>query len=95
MALFLLIARDRPDSVALRLDNRPEHLEHMKSYGRQIMLAGPYLNDAGEPIGSMILFDVAARADVEAFVAADPYSRADLFASCEIHPWRQTLPATA
>ena len=33
------------------------------------------------PVGSLIVFDSEDRAEVEAFLAADPFSKADLYAS--------------
>jgi uncharacterized protein YciI len=93
MAHFFIYAVDKPDHVSVRLSTRPVHLEHLAAYKDRILVAGPTLNDDGQPIGSVFLVDFADRAAVEAFLAADPYSKAGLFESVTIKPWRKTIPA--
>jgi len=42
-------------------------------------------------VGSLIVFDSEDRAEVEAFLAVDPFSKAGLFASVSIYPWRKVF----
>lgn len=93
MPLYAIHCIDKPDSVALRLANRPAHLEHLKSTGDGMVIAGPLLNDGGDPIGSIVIVDFPDRKAATAFAAADPYARAGLFASVAVTAWRKTLPA--
>jgi uncharacterized protein len=93
MPHFVIRALDKPNSLDLRLANRPLHLDHARSIGDALFVAGPLLDTAGDkPIGSLIIVEMATLADVEAFAAADPYAIAGLFASVEIIPWRRALP---
>jgi uncharacterized protein YciI len=43
--------------------------------------------------GSLIILDVADRAEADAFVAGDPYGKAGLFESVQVRPWKKVLPA--
>ena len=43
----------------------------------------------GKPRGSLLILDVADRAEAEAFAAGDPYAKAGLFESAVIRPFRQ------
>lgn len=86
MALFVVSWLDKPDSLALRLANRADHLAYVASAG-VVRLAGPYLNDKAEPIGSMIIVEVESEADAHAFNQADPYNKAGLIPSVDIRPW--------
>jgi uncharacterized protein len=93
MAHFVIRALDKPDSVSLRMATRAAHLDHARSIGTALFAAGPLLDAAGEnPIGSLIIVDMASHEDVAHFAANDPYAVAGLFASVDITPWRRALP---
>jgi uncharacterized protein len=93
MALFVIRALDKPDSLSLRMSTRAAHLDHARSIDEALFAAGPLLDAIGEnPIGSLIIVDMATREDVADFAAKDPYATAGLFASVEITPWRRALP---
>lgn len=78
---------DRPGSVDLRLATRARHLKYIDGLGDKVALAGPYLNEAGAPVGSLLIFKAETRAEVETMLSNDPYNRVDLFDSVEIRPW--------
>jgi hypothetical protein len=91
--LFAISCLDHPNSLDLRLANRPTHLDYLNSYLAQIVIAGPLLDDAGEkPVGSLLVMDFADTAAAEAFAAGDPYAKAGLFQSVSIRPYRKVLP---
>lgn len=50
--------------------------------------AGPFLDSAGNPNGSLVIIEAKDKADAEAIAARDPYAIAGLFASVEICPWK-------
>jgi uncharacterized protein len=83
---FVIHAIDRPNSLALRLETRPRHLEYMAAF--DTLVAGPLLDDDGNPCGSCIIVELADRAAAERFVADDPYRGADLFQSVSVHEFR-------
>jgi len=89
---FMIIARDRPGSAPLRTELRPVHLEHLDRHAARLLAAGPLLDEDGAtPCGSLIVLDTDHRAEVDAFVAADPYTTGGLFAEVEIRPWRKVF----
>jgi uncharacterized protein YciI len=85
--LFALICTDKPDHLQLRLDNRPAHVDHLKSLGEALKGAGPFLDAEEKPNGSLVIIDVEDRAAAEAVADADPYAKAGLFESVDIRPW--------
>ena len=89
--LFALLCTDRPASLDLRLKMRPEHVAFLNGLGDALAFAGPFTDDAGSPLGSLVMIDAADRAGAEAIAAADPYAKAGLFASVDIRAWKWTL----
>ena len=93
---FAIMALDKPGAGQVRADNRPAHLEHLDRFAAKLLAGGAVLADDGAtPVGSLIVFDSEDRAEVEAFVAADPFTKAGLFASVSIYPWRKVFFAGA
>ncbi|HBR40806.1 MAG TPA: hypothetical protein DD951_05810, partial [Sulfitobacter pontiacus] len=56
--LVALIAKDKAGALSVRQENRPAHVEYLKSTG-VVAQAGPLLDDAGDMIGSLVILDVA------------------------------------
>jgi uncharacterized protein YciI len=92
MPHFAIHCIDQPDSLELRLANRPDHLAHVRSMGDRVLVAGPLLDLEGQPIGSLLIIDFDERKDAMAFAAADPYALAGLFASVAVTAWRKVIP---
>jgi uncharacterized protein YciI len=88
---FALVAYDRPNSVARRLEMRPEHLNHLESLGDTLLLAGPFLDDAGAMIGSIMVIEADSLEAARAIFARDPFMQNDLFDSVTIKPWKVTI----
>jgi len=88
---FAVQCLDKPDSLALRLGTRNVHLDYIASLGTKVALAGPYLDDAGNPCGSLLIFAADDIAQAEAMAANDPYALAGLFQSVTIRPWRWVI----
>ncbi len=86
--LFALICTDKPGGLDLRLATRPQHLAYLTTYATKLVTAGPLLDRDERPCGSLLLVDVADRAEAEGFAEADPYNRAGLFESVVIRPFR-------
>ncbi|MFY8092126.1 MAG: YciI family protein [Niveispirillum sp.] len=91
--LFAITCIDKPNSLDLRMANRPTHLDYLNSFLSKITIAGPLLDDAGEkPVGSLLVMEFADRNAAESFAAGDPYAKAGLFQSVSIRPYRKVLP---
>lgn len=89
---FIIVARDKPHSLNIRMDNRPAHLKYAAEQGC-VILAGPLLTEDDEikPQGSLLIIDVADQTAAEKFAAHDPYVQAGLFAHVEITSWMPAL----
>ena len=90
MALFVVIAIDKPDSLALRLSVREAHLAFARDTGR-IKLGGPFLDAGGQMCGSMMIVEAPDLDTIRAWHTADPYVKAGLFAVSDIRPWKPTF----
>ena len=90
--LYVIHCFDKKDSLQIRMDNRPAHVEYLKSFGDKLHAAGPTLDAEENMNGSVVILDLDCQADAEAFAANDPYAKAGLFASVSIQPWKKVLP---
>ena len=91
--LYAIYCLDKPGSLEIRLGNRPAHLAYLEGQGDKLVTAGPLLSEDGQtPLGSLLVFEAASRAEAEAFAAGDPYALAGLFESVAIRPWRKVFP---
>ena len=88
--LIALIARDKPDALTIRMDNRAAHLAYIDQTD-VVAQAGPLLDDAGEMIGSLIIMDVESKAQAQDWADADPYARAGLFESVDLIVWKKVI----
>ncbi|MCB8837732.1 YciI-like protein [Aurantimonas sp. VKM B-3413] len=89
--LFAILCNDKPGSLQLRMDTRPEHLTHLNGLGDRLKLAGPFLNAEDKPCGSLVVVDVADEAEAIAVAEADPYAKAGLFADVTVRRWNWTM----
>jgi uncharacterized protein YciI len=56
-------------------------------------MAGPVqTNDRTGMVGSVLVLDFAERAELDAFLAQDPYAKAGLFAAVTVLPYKKVLP---
>lgn len=85
-----LICIDKPNHLQTRIDNRPAHLDHIKSSGI-VEMAGPFLNADGDMIGSLVILTVETMDQAHAWAAADPYAKAGLFDSVTIREWKKVV----
>ena len=91
--LYAIYCLDKPGSLEVRLANRQAHVAYLESQGEKLVTAGPLMSEDGQtPLGSLLVFEAANRAEVEAFTTADPYAIAGLFESVAIRPWRKVFP---
>lgn len=89
---FAFICTDKPNSLALRKANRPDHLAYLKGLGDSLILAGPFTELDGETMnGSLVVVEAGSLREAEAIAAADPFAKAGVFATVEIRPWLWTL----
>ncbi|CAN7273619.1 YciI-like protein [Mesorhizobium amorphae] len=91
--LFALICKDKPGSLQVRLDTRPEHIAFLEGLNgdKKLGFAGPFLDADGKPNGSLVVVEAADLAGAEKLSAADPYAKAGLFENVEIRQWNWTF----
>lgn len=86
--LFALICTDKPDSLAVRMGHRPDHVAYLQGLGDALVLAGPFLKEDGETMcGSLIVIEAATLDAARKIAASDPFAKAGLFETVEIRPW--------
>jgi len=73
------------------MDNRPAHLDYARSLGAKLLLAGPMLNQDGDPAGSLLIVEAENEDEVREIAAGDPYAKAGLFAQVEITPFKTVI----
>ena len=84
---YAFVGYDRPNGVAQRMAVRPEHLKHLEALGDRLLLAGPFLDDKGDMVGSIIVIEAASQKDAEETFARDPFVINRIFDSITIKPW--------
>jgi uncharacterized protein YciI len=90
--LYVITGIDRADSLALRMATRDAHLAYVKATTTvTFRVGGPFLDDGGTMIGSMIIVDSDDPTKVAEFVKNDPYGKAGLFESVTVRPWKVTV----
>ncbi|MCF8482043.1 MAG: YciI family protein [Rhodospirillum sp.] len=87
--LYVVQCQDKTNHAHVRQENRPAHLEFLRSWGDKVLLGGPLLTDDGEGmIGSLLILDVEDRIEAEAFAEGDPYGKAGLFETVVIKRYK-------
>jgi uncharacterized protein YciI len=92
MPLFAIVAHDRSDAGTLRADTRPAHVDHLQTIMADMFAAGPMLDEAGNPCGSIVIADFPDLAAARAFADADPYAKAGLFERAFVSAYRRVFP---
>lgn len=92
---FVVIAHDGTDAGAKerRAAARPAHIEgakRMKEEGTMIS-GGAILDDDGNMIGSVVFADFPSRADLDAWLASDPYTTGGVWQRTEVMPFRVAI----
>lgn len=88
---FVALCLDKPNSLHLRTENRAGHLEFLAAHAEQVKLGGPFLDEAGQMCGSMLIFEAADAESVKKILAEDPYAKAGLFASVELRAYKPVV----
>jgi hypothetical protein len=94
MPLYAMIGRDGPRGLELRKLHREAHLAGLEPLDRagRIRFAGPLRDEAGEPRGSVVVFEAESLAAARAQAAADPYVTRGVFASYEVFETLAVFP---
>ena len=90
--LFVISSIDRKDALELRLATRLAHLAYVRD-SQRVRLGGPFLDEAGNMAGSLIVLEADALAQAQDFAANDPYTKAGLFETVAVRAWKATINA--
>jgi uncharacterized protein YciI len=88
---YLLICKDKKNSLKKRLTIRNEHLDYIRKFKKKLILAGPILDKNEKASGSIIILDIDNVDDVKNFIQNDPYSKIKLFDKITIHKFKKVF----
>lgn len=91
MPQFILLCRDRPGVLSLRMETRAAHLKYFDGYGNKVIFGGPMLDASGDPAGSMLVIEAEDEAAAHRIADGDPYRKAGIFETVEIIPFRTVI----
>ena len=92
--LYALICTDKPNSLAIRKANRPDHLEYLQGLGDTLVFAGHFTEPDGVTMnGSLVVIEAPTLEAARRIAAGDPFAKAGLFASVDIRAWLWTINA--
>ena len=98
--LYVIHGTDVEHSLEKRLSVRPQHLERLRQLQQEgrLIMAGPIpAIDSDDPgpagfRGTFIVAEFDKLEDARAWVEADPYVSAGVFARVDVYPFRKVLP---
>lgn len=90
MPLFMMLCKDRPGALTLRMETRAAHLAYVAETGC-VAQAGPLLDEAGQMAGSLIILDLPDLQAARDWGASDPYTQAGLFAATQVQEWKKVI----
>ena len=89
---YACITFDKPNSLQLRTELREVHLAYLDENKHKLLAAGAKVDDEGQGgYGGIIIVDTDDRAEAEAFIHNDPFTKGGLFASIEVVRWRKAF----
>lgn len=89
---YAIITRDKPNQLALRNEMRGPHLEYLTRHQDKLLAAGAQVDDDGQGgYGGLIIVDTEDRAEGEAFIQNDSFTKAGLFSGIEVVRWRKAF----
>ena len=98
--LYAIISTDVENSLSLRLQARPAHLDRLeilKNEGR-LILAGPHPSvdndDPGEAgfTGSLVVAEFESRDAAQSWADQDPYVAANVYEKVIVKPFKKVFP---
>ncbi len=89
---YVVMTKDKPNSLDLRTEVRGVHIEYLEANQHKLLAAGAMTEDDGTGgHGGVIIVDTDDRAEAEAFIENDPFTKAGLFESVTVTRWRKAF----
>lgn len=97
---YSIYATDNENTLELRLNARPLHLERLNALVDQgrLLVAGPFpAVDSEDPgpagfTGSLIIAEFDSLEDAQSWADQDPYIAAGVYKQVEVKPYKKSLP---
>ena len=94
--IFAILLMDKPGTAELRMQVRPEHRAYLAKMSDRMAFAGPLTSEDGQTIvGSLLAIDFPSRADVDAWLKDEPFTKAGVYEQPMIHvfnnSWEQKV----
>lgn len=70
---FVITAYDGAGKLDKRMEVRPRHLEGMAGISEHVLCAGGLLDENGKMKGSVLVMEFEDRAELDAYLAQEPY----------------------
>lgn len=87
---YAIMTTDKPNSAELRAKVRDTHVQYLTANMSKLLAAGALIDDDGKGgHGGILIVDTDDRKEAEAFIAADPFTKAGLFAKVTVSRWRK------
>ena len=83
---FLIKAYDGPNMLEKRMEVRPRHLEGMSRLNEHIICAGGLIDEEGKMKGSALIMNFDSRAELDTYLAAEPYVIEKVWQKIEVEP---------
>ena len=81
---FIVTARDGAGMLERRMEVRPRHLANMEQVPGTVVCAGGLLDEAGQMCGSVLVLDLPGRAELDAYLASEPYIAEGVWESVQV-----------
>lgn len=89
---FIVKAYDGEGMLEKRMAVRPRHLEGMALLGSHVICAGGLLDESGKMKGSVLIMDFADRAELDIYLANEPYVQEHVWDKVEVERMNVVIP---
>ncbi|WP_412473088.1 YciI family protein [Burkholderia stabilis] len=91
--LFIVRFTDKPESLPLRQELLPSHLQWLQQHQTAILVAGSLRTEPSTaPVGACWVVEAQSKSEVVALFQADPFWVGGLRAGYEILHWSKAFP---
>ena len=81
---FVIKARDGENTLEKRREVRSEHLENLSKFEGKNLCSGALLDGEGNMKGSMLVLEAESMAQIDAYLAGEPYLREGVWETVEV-----------
>lgn len=89
---FIIKAYDGEGMLEKRMAVRTRHLEGMAELGSHVICAGGLLDQDGKMKGSVLVMDFPGKAELDAYLAKEPYVQEHVWEKIEVERLNVVIP---